>query len=103
MTVSPCDIKYVVESPGQIYVQEMINLYLIQVFQCTKIQEGKIAMNVVVRSTDIMVPTDVKHEKYSLIIRNNSKWELSADYYPGFLRGLETFSQLFEKNANEEY
>jgi hexosaminidase len=81
----------------------MINLYLIQVFKCSKIQEGKIAMNVIVRSTDIMLPTDIKHEKYSLIIRNNSKWELSADYYPGFLRGLETFSQLFEMNEKEEY
>jgi|688.fasta_scaffold330841_2 hypothetical protein len=55
-------------------------------------------MNVVVKNTDIQVATDIKHEKYSLIIRNNSRWELSSDYYPGFLRGLETFSQLFEKN-----
>jgi hexosaminidase len=60
-------------------------------------------MNVVVRNTDIQVATDVKHEKYSLIIRNNSRWELSSDYYPGFLRGLETFSQLFEKNEKDEY
>jgi hexosaminidase len=73
----------------------MINLYLIQVFHCTKIQEGKISINVVVKNTDTLVATDLKHEKYSLIIRNTSKWELSADYYPGFLRGLETFSQLF--------
>lgn len=60
-------------------------------------------MNVIVKSADIFVPTDIKHEKYSLTIRNTTKWELSADYYPGFLRGFETFSQLFEKNEKEEY
>jgi hypothetical protein len=79
----------------------MINLYLIQVFHCAKIQEGKIVLSVVVKNTDILLPTDVKHEKYSIIVRNTSKWELTADYYPGFLRGLETFSQLFEKNDKD--
>lgn len=54
-----------------------------------------------------MVPTIVGHEKYTLILRENTtstKWEIDADYYPGFLRALETFSQLFQQrlNANNE-
>lgn len=50
-----------------------------------------------------MVPTIVGHEKYTLILRENTtstKWEIDADYYPGFLRALETFSQLFEERLN---
>lgn len=30
------------------------------------------------------------------------QWVLNADYYPGFLRGLETFSQLFERDSDED-
>ena len=74
MTVSPCDIKYVVTSPGQIYVEQIINLYLIQVYKCNKITPGKVVLNVVVRNVDILVPTDVKHEKYSILLRNSDKW-----------------------------
>lgn len=33
----------------------------------------------------------------------DKQWVLTADYYPGFLRGLETFSQLFEKDSNDNY
>lgn len=60
-------------------------------------------MNVVVRNTDIMVPTDLKHESYSLVIRNGTRWELTADYYPGFLRGFETFSQLLQKGEERDW
>lgn len=78
-------------------------MYLIQVFKCSKIQPGKVVLNVGVKSVDPLVATDLKHEKYSIIIRETGKWELNADYYPGFLRGFETFTQLFERNAKEEY
>jgi hypothetical protein len=98
VTISPCNLKYVVEAPGQAFVEDMIKLYLTDVFKCKIIKEGSVIVNVVVSNTNQLVPTDVLHEKYSIFIRNNSRWELSADYYPGFLRGLETFSQLFEKN-----
>jgi hypothetical protein len=74
VTVSPCDIKYVVSSPGQLYVEDMINLYLIQVFKCAKVQPGKIVLNVVVKTVDPLIPTDLKHEKYLLIIRESGKW-----------------------------
>lgn len=46
-----------------------------------------------------MVAEQLAHEKYSITIRGeySEKWDLTADYYVGFLRGMETFSQLFEK------
>jgi hypothetical protein len=43
-----------------------------------------------------MVATNVSQEKYTLILREYNTWELTADYYVGFLRAFETFSQLFE-------
>lgn len=74
VTVSPCDIKYIVESPGQSIVEEVINLYQIQVFGCSKTTQGKVSLNVVVKNTDQLLPSDVKHEHYSILLRNNSKW-----------------------------
>ena len=44
-----------------------------------------------------MIAEKPEQEKYSLTIRNSTKWELNADYYVGFLRGFETFSQLLEQ------
>lgn len=58
-------------------------------------------MNVVVKNASVLVATDLKHEHYALTIRTNGKWELSADYYVGFLRGVETYSQLFEEEGDE--
>ena len=49
-----------------------------------------------------MIATNVSQEKYSLIIRESNTWELSADYYVGFLRGFETFSQLFEEKLSSD-
>lgn len=49
-----------------------------------------------------MVAYTTDREKYQLTLRITDKWELVADYYPGFLRGLETFSQLFEKSLDAE-
>lgn len=40
ITISPCDINYIVESPGKAYVDDIINLYLTTVFKCTKIKKG---------------------------------------------------------------
>lgn len=100
ITISPCNLKYVISSPGPTFVQEMISLYLTSVFKCPIIKEGNITLNVIVRNVNRFVPTDVEHEKYSIYLTTNGKWELSADFYPGFVRGLETFSQLFEKGES---
>ena len=37
-----------------------------------------------------------------MTIREGEQWELLADYYVGFIRGLETFSQLLEREEREE-
>ena len=47
------------------------------------------------------LPTETGPQSYSLIIRESGRWELSADYFVGFLRGLETYSQLFEKQGDD--
>jgi len=76
----------------------MINYYLVQVFGCSKTDPGTLVLTVVVRNIDQFIATDLKHEKYELLLSGNKKWQLNSDYYAGFLRGLETFSQLFELN-----
>ena len=95
--VNPCDIKLVIETPD-VHVREMIDFYLAEVFRCTKSSDSPVTLNIIVKDTYTYTPFIKAHEEYSLFLRNNNKWELSANYYPGFLRGLETFSQLFEKN-----
>ena len=62
---------------------------------------SNITLVVTVKNTAQLIATTQIQEKYSLALReNNTKWELNADYYAGFLRGIETFSQLFEKSTN---
>ena len=34
ISISPCNIKYVISSPGPTYVQDMLTLYLTSVFKC---------------------------------------------------------------------
>ena len=42
-------------------------------------------------------------EPYSLNAYTNGSWLLKAAYYPGFLRGIETFSQFFKLSDTDEY
>lgn len=49
---------------------------------------SNITLAVVVKNTDQMIATNVSQEKYSLIVRESNNWELTADYYVGFLRGF---------------
>jgi len=69
-------------------VQEIINIYLTQVFKCSQQPMSNITLAVVVKNTDQMIATNVSQEKYSLIVRESNNWELTADYYVGFLRGF---------------
>jgi hypothetical protein len=45
-------------------------------------------MSIVVRGGAVIVPTEVSHEAYSMTLRTSNRWELVADYYPGFVRGF---------------
>lgn len=76
-------------------IRDLIKLYQTNVFKCKIAKEGDITVNVIVRNVNRFVPTSVDDEKYSIHISNANKWEISADFYPGFVRALETFSQIF--------
>lgn len=41
---------------------------------------------------------DSKYEAYKLQVSANGNVELSADFYPGIIRALDTFAQLVERN-----
>ena len=45
-------------------------------------------MYIVVRNTSQMVAQSIEHEEYSLTIRQTNSWDLIANYYVGFMRGL---------------
>ena len=47
-----------------------------------------------------MDPTGFKtsYEEYKLSVESNGKVKIEASYYPGIVRGLDSFSQLIEKN-----
>lgn len=74
-------------------VQAIIDHYLVNVFKSEKELKKRssgqqITMNIVVKSSSIVTPELVEHEKYQITIRQNEKWELIADYFPGFVRGF---------------
>lgn len=50
-------------------VQEIISIYLTQVFKCSQQPMSNITLAVVVKNTDQMIATNVSQEKYSLVIR----------------------------------
>ena len=88
LTVSPCEINFNIEAADKIYVQEIITLYLLNVFKCSSSAKGNYTLTVQVANAGQLVATDKKHEKYTLEINNSSLWTLKADYYVGFLRGI---------------
>lgn len=57
-------------------------------FKCKELKPGTTRLNIVVKNANQMVAEQTGHENYQLTIRANEKWELIADYYVGFLRGL---------------
>ena len=86
--VSPCEVNFSIQSPLKPYIATIIDQYLQAVFKCSEKTEKTVTMTIVVLDDKVLVPTQTKHENYSLIIRTTNKWELVSDYYPGFLRGL---------------
>lgn len=98
--VDPCEITYKIEASPSDYVRQMLNTYLLEVFKCKTIKNGSLVMHIVVKNPNQMVAEQQGHEKYSLTLRVYRRWELVADYYVGFLRALETFSQLLEKKGD---
>lgn len=87
------------------YVQAALDIYIGRVFGCHQPYNGGngFVLTIKVRDPTRMVAERVEDEKYELTIRQTQQWELIADYYVGFLRGLETFSQLLDKQPNGNY
>jgi hypothetical protein len=94
--ISPCDVKYIVESPISPYVENILAWYLSRVFKCSSNSTSNYTMNIVVPTRMINIPLETDQEVYSLTIPSSGRWILRSDEYAGFLRGLETYSQLFE-------
>lgn len=99
-----CDLVFKVIAAPADAIEEALDIYIARVFGCpaAKYAEehetfgNRIVLNIVVRNSIQMVAEKTEHEKYQLTIRESLQWEIIADYYPGFLRGLETFSQLIQ-------
>ena len=98
--VNPCSINYRVEAVPNDNIKRIINMYLIDVFNCKNIEPSNLTLSIAVKNPNQMVAEKTEQERYSLIIRTGNNWELTADYYVGFLRGFETFSQLLEQKEN---
>lgn len=80
----------------------MISWYLSSVFDCasTSTANSKVLVTITITIDDetLVLPTEAIHERYSLSISTPRSWELTADYYPGFMRGFETLTQLFKQS-----
>ena len=82
------------------------------VFKCSKSEieseipsahaKLNVSLLVTIRNTTL-IPPFAGYENYTLAAHQNGSWTLRADYYPGYLRGFETFSQLFKLNDQDEY
>ena len=88
LIVDPCNVTFVVQAADKVYISDMITKYLINVFQCKSIIQGKITFTINVTNGGQFIATDKKHESYTLTLKDELHWTLKADYYVGFLRGL---------------
>ncbi len=59
LVISPCKINYKISSPSSIVVQEIINIYLTQVFKCAQQPMSNITLAVVVKNVDQMIATNI--------------------------------------------
>ncbi len=59
LVISPCKINYKISSPSSVVVQEIINIYLTQVFKCAQQPMSNITLAVVVKNVDQMIATNI--------------------------------------------
>ena len=98
--VDPCEIDFSIQSAHQARVQKMINWYLSSVFHCvsTSTASSKVHVTITINDETLVLPTETIHERYTLSASTPHSWSLTADYYPGFMRGFETLTQLFTQS-----
>lgn len=51
----PCSITYKVEANPQDYVQQILKVYLLDVFKCKTLKNGSTIMNIVVKNPNQMI------------------------------------------------
>lgn len=109
-TIDPCRINYKVTTVP-VYLVDNVNLYLIETFKCKKGEPVKtslgrdilnVTLTITVLNTSLLPPL-AGYENYTLNATSDGNWSLRAAYFPGFLRGFETFSQLFQQDENDTY
>jgi hexosaminidase len=78
----------------------MISWYLSSVFGCgsSSTPNSNVRLTININDETLILPAETVHERYSLSIITPHSWQLTADYYPGFMRGFETFTQLFTQD-----
>jgi hypothetical protein len=76
--ISPCDVRYIVESPLQLNIESIINWYLDTVFKCTTKSISNYSINIVVPARTINLPLEASQDAYSLVFRTSGRWELSS-------------------------
>lgn len=66
LTISPCQVNYIIQAADKVYIQEIISIYLIDVFKCSQSQPGKTNLTISVTHGGQFVATNLSHEKYTL-------------------------------------
>lgn len=74
VTVSPCEVRYLVQSPLQPYIQNTIDFYLSTVFHCPSTPQSNYTLTIGVPASSVNLPLEPVQEAYSLIIRDSNKW-----------------------------
>ena len=72
-------------------------------FRCTSSEHGAVNLTISVPNRGQFIATSLDHEVYTMELRTNNSWTIKADYYVGFLRAFETFSQLFSEQVGGTY
>ena len=54
--ISPCSVRYVINSPLAPYIENIVNFYLTKVFKCVENSTSSEVLNIVVPAKEINLP-----------------------------------------------
>ena len=100
MPLQPCLISYIISNSGT-HFDELIEHQQYKSFAChdyhisTQMdpnQDTEYTVEIKVMDPTLRSPLKIEEEKYTLSI-TKERTVITADYYPGVVRGLETFIQ----------
>lgn len=64
--ISPCEVEYAISSQLTSEPKEILQWYFDRVFKCQLTGSSRAVLRIVIKSAEVLVPTDVYHEKYTL-------------------------------------